>query len=473
MTKKSIQLGLTIAAMVLSPLFFGSIDLFWTVTWTIVLSAAALLCLWIPVDSRAQRILNIFVCGCFLYALVAAIQITPGLTGSLNDPIWQSAKDALNIPTSARISARAEVPLSAIGHFLLFTTAIINGFFAGTSRRSSASLLLFARYGVLVCAAYGLFALVFTPDLLLWTTKIAYRNSLTATFVNHNTAATFLSIGVILWLCNTLAKVQSFRLTSFRALLMSRETEGQALRIILSAAATAICLFALFLTGSRGGIIACVSGAVVAMILMLVNRGSLSRRNVVIVIVVCCALASLILFRAGAIVNRGLFDENRWSVYVAAFGSIRQRPWLGTGLGTFPDIFPMLRGDDFYSWGVWDKAHSSIIEIAFEMGVPVALMVAAAAVASLVMLCRAAVKASDRRNQVLAAIAGVAAAGFLHSLVDFSLQIPGYMIIFGILLGCGLANTLRQQAMDHSTSGVSARSPAQLSTESASRTLAS
>jgi hypothetical protein len=28
---------------------------------------------------------------------------------------------------------------------------------------------------------------------------------------------------------------------------------------------------------------------------------------------------------------------------------------------------------------------------------------------------------------------------YLHSLIDFSLQIPGYLIVFGILIGCGLA----------------------------------
>ena len=29
---------------------------------------------------------------------------------------------------------------------------------------------------------------------------------------------------------------------------------------------------------------------------------------------------------------------------------------------------------------------------------------------------------------------------YLHSLIDFSLQIPGYAIPFGILIGCGLAD---------------------------------
>jgi hypothetical protein len=34
---------------------------------------------------------------------------------------------------------------------------------------------------------------------------------------------------------------------------------------------------------------------------------------------------------------------------------------------------------------------------------------------------------------------GIAVLSYLHSMIDFSLQIPGYLIVFAILLGCGLA----------------------------------
>jgi hypothetical protein len=43
---------------------------------------------------------------------------------------------------------------------------------------------------------------------------------------------------------------------------------------------------------------------------------------------------------------------------------------------------------------------------------------------------------------LLAAITGIALLSYLHSTIDFSLQIPGYLILFGILLGCGLARAL-------------------------------
>jgi hypothetical protein len=40
---------------------------------------------------------------------------------------------------------------------------------------------------------------------------------------------------------------------------------------------------------------------------------------------------------------------------------------------------------------------------------------------------------------LLAAIVGIAILSYLHSMIDFSLQIPGYLVVFGIILGCGLA----------------------------------
>jgi O-antigen ligase len=94
---------------------------------------------------------------------------------------------------------------------------------------------------------------------------------------------------------------------------------------------------------------------------------------------------------------------------------------------------------------VWDYAHSTILEIAVEMGIPVAGMVMIAALASLFILARAAVRSKGRSPRLLAAISGIAVLSYLHSMIDFSLQIPGYLIVFGLLLGCGLARASASQ----------------------------
>lgn len=440
-TLRSVQLWTTIAALVLAPLFFGSADLFWVVVWTILLSLGVLCGTAAPSMQSAQGGLLLgFVVLCGAYALAAAIQIIPNAIGPLNDPIWLRANESFGLDTLPRISSRAAIPSLAIGHFLLFVASFVSGFLVGTSRRSSEKLIRFARYSILVYASYGIAALLIAPDTLLWTTKLAYRGYLTATFVNHNTAATYVGTGMILWFCLALSSGQSMRFSDLRILLMSRSNEETALKVILRSAAAVACAFALLLTGSRAGLLCSSIGLVVALTLMVANRWKLPRLYVTAFALVASAVTIVWVSKLGRLASQGLVDENRLSVYRSSLQAIWQRPLLGSGAGTFPDLFPMFRSDDLWSWGVWDYAHSTILEIAFEMGIPVAAAVAIGAALSMVILIKAAISASERTDRrTLAAIAGIATLGYLHSTVDFSLQIPGFFVVFAILLGCGLA----------------------------------
>lgn len=440
-TLRSVQLWTTIAALVLAPLFFGSADLFWVVVWTILLSLGVLCGTAAPSMQSAQGGLLLgFVVLCGAYALVAAIQIMPNAIGPLNDPIWLRANESFGLDTLPRISSRAAIPSLAVGHFLLFVTSFVSGFLVGTSRRSSEKLIRFARYSILVYASYGITALLIAPDTLLWTTKLAYRGYLTATFVNHNTAATYVGTGMILWFCLALSSGQSMRFSDLRILLMSRSNEEMALKVILRSAAAVACAFALLLTGSRAGLLCSSIGLVVALTFMVANRWKLPRLYVTAFALIASAVTIVWVSKLGRLASQGLVDENRLSVYRSSLQAIWQRPLLGSGAGTFPDLFPMFRSDDLWSWGVWDYAHSTILEIAFEMGIPVAAAVAIGAALSMVILIKAAISASERTDRrTLAAIAGIATLGYLHSTVDFSLQIPGFFVVFAILLGCGLA----------------------------------
>ena len=179
-----------------------------------------------------------------------------------------------------------------------------------------------------------------------------------------------------------------------------------------------------------------------AISLMAANRRKQRVWRVALFSTLALAIVVVLLGRIGRIGSQGLFDDGRWSVYGFCLEAIRQRPLLGAGVGTFADLFPSLRAPDFYSLGVWESAHSTILEIAVEMGLPVAAMIAIAALASLLVLARAAIKSEGRSRRSAAAIAGIILLSYLHSTIDFSLQIPGYLILFGILLGCGLARAL-------------------------------
>jgi O-antigen ligase len=436
----SIQLWTTIVVLILAPLFFGSVDLLWIAVWTILLSISVLCGVGIHLNTTQSRILFGFLALCSAYTLVAIIQITPHVVDQLDDPSWVRANDLLGVNALPRISSRAEIPPLAVGHFMLFATSFISGFFIGTSERDGDRLILFAQYSILLYAIYGVAALIFTPNMVLWAPKLAYGGALTATFINHNTAATFIGAGTILWFCSAFSSLQqSFRISSIRMLLLNRSNEHIALRIIARSGGAFACFFALLLTGSRGGLIGSCVGLLVAIILMAGNGKKPRFFHMAVWGSLALAVTVALLSRKGRIGSQGMFDDARWSVYGFCVEAIRQRPLLGAGVGTFEDLFPSLRADNFSSGGVWDYAHSTILEIAVEMGIPVAAIVVLAALASLFILARAAVKSEGRSRRSLAAITGIAVLSYLHSMIDFSLQIPGYLVLFSVLLGCGLA----------------------------------
>ena len=425
--------------LVLAPVVFGSVDLFWVVVWTILLSISVLCGVGVRMQTGQSRIFCAFIGLCGVYGIVSIIQVVPLGLDQLNDPTWRRADQLLGLGVLPRISSRADIPPLAAGHFLLFVTSFISGFSIGTSRRNSEKVIWSAQYSILFCAVYGVAALILTPNMVLWAPKFAYQGSLTATFINHNTAATFFGSGAILWFCFAFSSLQSFRFSSIRLALLTQSNEHLAFKIIARSAGALACFFALLLTGSRGGLICSCLGLLFAIILMVANRQKPTFWYSVVLGGVTLAVTVALVTRIGRIGSHGLFDDARFTVYGFCVEAIRQRPLLGAGIGTFGDLFPSLRASDFYNWGVWDYAHSTILEIAVEMGIPVAAMVVIAALASVLVLTRGVVKSKGRSRRSLAAITGIAVLGYLHSMIDFSLQIPGYLILFSILLGCGLA----------------------------------
>jgi hypothetical protein len=174
--------------LVLAPLFFGSVDRLWVALWAILLSIAASLGIFAPLNAAQARILALFLSVCCVYAIVAGLQIAPHFLASFDDPIWRRASELLGTELLPRISGTARISPVVIGHFLLFVTSFLSGFCAGTSRSNASTLIFAARIAILLYAIYGLVSLAVAPDFLLWAPKLAYRGSLTASFVNHNTA---------------------------------------------------------------------------------------------------------------------------------------------------------------------------------------------------------------------------------------------------------------------------------------------
>ena len=237
-------------------------------------------------------------------------------------------------------------------------------------------------------------------------------------------------------------------------LLLTSSNEHVAFKLILRSAAALTCLFALLLTGSRGGLICTSLGLFVAIGLMVAS--ALRPKFWYAFASATAALTAVLIWlsQAGRVGSHGFFDQARWSVYEYCVESIRQRPLLGTGAGTFADFFPSLRGLEFNSGASGILRIQRYWRSRWRWGIPIALAIVFGAGASLFILAKGALRPSltDRSRSSLAAVTGIAVASYLHSTIDFSLQIPGYLIVFGSLIGCWLARSVADQVPARSSS---------------------
>jgi O-antigen ligase len=204
------------------------------------------------------------------------------------------------------------------------------------------------------------------------------------------------------------------------------------------------CLAATFMTGSRAGVILSLLALVVAFNLYFRRR--IAAGTGLLMIFFGSGLVALVLlqFMGEGIIERldprGAADEGRLETYRAILRMIADHPWLGTGQGTFAAAYPAYRSSEVSMWGVWDIAHNTLLEIAADMGIPIAVLVVLAWVAIFVTLIYG-VRHRNRDLVVPISALAVAMLAILHSLVDFSLQIPGYGIVALALIGSGLAQS--------------------------------
>jgi O-antigen ligase len=137
-------------------------------------------------------------------------------------------------------------------------------------------------------------------------------------------------------------------------------------------------------------------------------------------------------------------SDERPVIYDLTLQGISQRPWLGTGYGTFEEAFRLFR--DQRVNGLWDKAHNSYLENALELGLPAAVLLTAS-VGALFLRCLigVVVRRRDAIYPAIGASATVLVAG--HALVDFSLQIPAIAATYALIMGAAVAQSWRRSQL--------------------------
>lgn len=292
-------------------------------------------------------------------------------------------------------------------------------------------------------AAYGLLVYSSGNNYILWFPKTSYQGDLTSTFVNRNNFATYVGIGYICTLgllyvdYTQMVGRASGRSELVRGALIFIERRGWIYLLSLL-----LLLGALLYSHSRAGL-ASTSAGVVVLCLSLGLSPATDKRFVRRFGLACILIAILFFVISGRVVNQriGTLDitsDERLKVYQLTMEAISDQPILGTGLGTFEEVFRFYRTSDIHA--VYDYAHNTYLETALELGLPAAF---------LLLLCLSVIVirifngVRIRRRDEIYACLGLAAATLvgLHSLVDFSVQIPAVAVTFYGLLGTAFAQS--------------------------------
>jgi O-antigen ligase len=436
-----------LAVVALAPLPFGSVEPLWLSIWMVLLAVALGLA-----DFRRLRPVHLallapLLAAALVYGTVVALQ-SGAIPGLLPDyPLHARAAALLGGALLDPVATATREPAwHALGPALATLLALLAGFVAGSDRDLAVRLVRVVAWACLAYAVFGLAMMIIDPRLLLWREKMFYLGRLTGTFVNANTAATYFGMGTAIWtalLCASLRRHLPEDDADLKDVL--RLGFSQMPREIMGAALAALVLLgATLATGSRAGSLFTVVAVCLVVLLSFRDRLTMSGTSLVAVAGAAVVGLGLIEIWGGTFGQRvqagGVVDYSRVDIFRSGWAMVADHPWWGTGLGTFEMVFPAYRSDQSVA-GIVDRAHNTPLEVAAELGLPVAGAVVLAALVTLALIFRGAL--TRRRNRKLP-ILGVAVGtlAFLHALVDFHLQIPGFAIPFWAVTGAALAQSV-------------------------------
>jgi O-antigen ligase len=367
-----------------------------------------------------------------------------------SNPVWADLAAAGVENGRSRIAVDAASGYASLGAPLSCLLGFAAAFLLAIRRDSSWPIVRLLVLSGTIYAAIGFLVDAVAPGNVLLEAKVAYTSDFTGPFVNRNTAASYLG------LCSLAASMLAFRAfrangppgtISFRSLLI----RSSDLLVSRAAGWSAIALFLLastMLTGSRAGIAATVC-SLLAMATILSLRLVRSPRSFVAVAAATLAVAIFLVETLGASlatrIQEGFGGDGRRHAWSAVVDEIAAHHWTGTGAGTFGEAFPSIRPLALGYNGIWERAHSTPLELAMTIGLPATLLVLAGWLLLIVLHVRGVISA---RESYALPVLGVCALLLMsiHGVVDFSLQIPGFAIPFAVLVGTTFGHTARRAA---------------------------
>ncbi len=355
-------------------------------------------------------------------ALPAAITALP-LAGSF-------APDTLSLaPTATTLGV---VRLLSYGVFFILMLEVS----ANASRAGRIAGALFL--GISLHAIWALISLNLLGDSFFWGPKTAYAGSATGTFINRNSFAAFMGMGLILGLSLGFARLRRDDARTAAGGFAAPRTIERA----VFAMGLMFILAALVASGSRMGMLAALAGAAVVLGLMVGlpprRRAMVSARGIalglLVIIAVIAGFGRVLIERSIFIVQHG---ETRSELYRQITGMILERPWSGYGLDSFDVAFELFHKPPLSSAVTWTHAHSTYLTYWAELGL-IAGSLPIVFLALIAVRLAGVLRRRDAGFASASAAMGALCLGALHSLVDFPLEIQANVFLFLALLAMGL-----------------------------------
>lgn len=324
------------------------------------------------------------------------------------------------------------------GALLYCTYAILCFLAAQTLIRTSQAktmAMIFAIYGAVV-AGLALLQGIAPNGKLYWIRQPHMGGWIYGPYVNHNHYAGLMELLIPIPLVLSLSR-------------LAHEKERTAAGI-----AAAIMTGTVFLSGSRGGMLAVFVEFVFLALVLLRQRKS--ARLAVGVLAFAVVLVSLLAWLGGKELTTRVTSISsearteisggmRLSIDRDALRMFRQKPLLGWGLGSFPVVYPKFRS--FYTNFFVNEAHNDWLQLLTEVG----LLGFATTLWFLIVVYRTALpKIGNWTSNVTGAVTLASTLGLtgilVHSLFDFNLQIPANAALFYVFCTLAAARPLLQRS---------------------------
>jgi O-antigen ligase len=433
--------------VILSPLPLGS-NREWA--WTLcALLAAGITLLWLLFALFNARQISLKINPVLILMLLAVclwvgVQTAAWTPAQWHHPLWRMTAGSLRVDLPGRVSVSAQDSQTALMRLLSYGLVFFVSFQLGRSKQRAFAALRILAYTGLVYAVYGLFSFWSGEGSLLWFKEEAFKMDLRSTFVNRNSYATYAGLSLMCtmaWFYQSIAvrrSNQMYEIPQGRQL----RTEQFILKIWKPLTVLLLISAALILTHSRGGFISSLVAGIV-LLSALNQRQKIKSASSKAVIGAAIAVAVLaFMLTSEALLQRmdrlDLDANGRVLVYELVSDSLQHGNMHGMGYGTFSDSFRMYRSDELH--GHYDKAHNTYLENIFELGWPAALSLFAC-IAWLGLICLKGVR--NRRRDWAFPATGLAATVLvgIHSLFDFSLQMPAVAITYACIMGVACAQS--------------------------------